>query len=49
MVAKISEKKYWVDFEKTAKTIEFVDFEMTDRLSILNWNFSGRGVKDFKM
>ena len=49
MVAKISEKKYWVDIEKTAKTIDFVDFEMTDRPSILNLNFSGRGVKDFKM
>ena len=49
MVSKISEKKYWVDIEKTAKTIDFVDFEMTDRPSILNLNFPGRGVRDFKM
>ena len=29
----VSEKKYWVVFEKTAKNIDFVDFEMTDRPS----------------
>ena len=31
---KVFEKKCWVVLEKTAKNIDFVDFEMTERPSI---------------